>query len=75
MLETIQKIIYQITGKRNVTDDTDFVRDLELNSFDIMNIVAELEDTYDIEIPTRDVWHLNQVKDAITYLRKRGVRD
>ena len=75
MLETIQKIIYQITGKRNVTDDTDFVRDLELNSFDIMNIVAELEDTYGIEIPTRDVWHLNQVKDAIAYLRKRGVRD
>ena len=75
MLETIQKIIYQITGKRNVTVDTDFVRDLELNSFDIMNIVAELEDTYGIEIPTRDVWHLNQVKDAIAYLRKRGVRD
>ena len=75
MLETIQKIIYQITGKRNVTDDTDFVRDLELNSFDIMNIVAELEDTYGIEIPTRDVWHLNQVKDAIAYLRQRGVRD
>ena len=75
MLETIQKIIYQITGKRNVTVDTDFVRDLELNSFDIMNIVAELEDTYGIEIPTRDVWHLNQVKDAIAYLRKRGARD
>ena len=35
MLKLIQEIIYNVTGKSNITDDTDFVKDLELNSFDV----------------------------------------
>ena len=34
MLKLIQEIIYNVTGKSNITDDTDFVKDLELNSCD-----------------------------------------
>ena len=75
MLEFFQDVIFQITGKSGVTLDTDFVQDLELNSFDIMNIIAAFEDEYDISIPTRDVWQLHEVKDAIAYLRERGVKD
>ena len=75
MLEFFQKVIFQITGKQGITYDTDFVQDLELNSFDIMNIIAAFEDEFDITIPTRDVWQLQQVKDAIEYLRRRGVHD
>ena len=75
MLEFFQKVIFQITGKQGITYDTDFVQDLELNSFDIMNIIAAFEDAFDITIPTRDVWQLQQVRDAIEYLRKRGVHE
>ena len=32
MLELIQKIIFKVTGKGNITPDTDFITDLELNS-------------------------------------------
>ena len=46
MLEIIQKIIFEVTGKSEVTIDTDFVRDLELNSFDVMNIVCAFEDYF-----------------------------
>jgi len=73
MLELFQKIIFDITGKQGVTYDTDFVQDLELNSFDIMNIIAAFEDEFDISIPTRDVWQLHQVKDAIDYMNQRGI--
>ncbi len=73
MLELMQEIIYQVTGKQNITFDTDFIQDLELNSFDIMNIISCFEDRFDISIPTRDVWQLHQVKDAIAYLHKRGI--
>ena len=75
MLEFLQDVIFQVTGKTGVTYDTDFVQDLELNSFDIMNIIAAFEDEFDISIPTRDVWQLHQVKDAIAYMRKRGIND
>ena len=70
MLEIIQKIIFEVTGKSEVTIDTDFVRDLGLNSFDVMNIVCAFEDYFDTTIPTRDVWKLHQVRDVIEYARQ-----
>ncbi|MBC8529265.1 acyl carrier protein [Christensenellaceae bacterium NSJ-44] len=73
MLEFIQNIIYQVTGKGDVTYDTDFIQDLELNSFDIMNIISAFEDHFDMTIPTREVWHLRQVKDVIEYMRQKGI--
>ena len=72
MLEFFQDVIFQITGKSGVTLDTDFVQDLELNSFDIMNIIGAFEDHFDTTIPTRDVWQLHQVKDVIEYLSRKG---
>ena len=75
MLELFQKIIFQVTGKKNVTYDTDFIKDLELNSFDIMNIISVFEDHFDITISTRDVWQLHQVKDAIAYMRRLGIEE
>ena len=73
MLELIQKIVYEVTGKDGLTYDTDFVQDLGLNSFDLMNIVCAFEDYYDTTIPTRDVWNLRQVKDVIAYMEAHGV--
>lgn len=75
MLELFQKIIFQVTGKKNVTYDTDFIKDLELNSFDIMNIISAFEDYFDVTISTRDVWQLHQVKDAIAYMRRMGIEE
>ncbi len=75
MLEFFQKVIFQVTGKKNVTYDTDFIKDLELNSFDIMNIISVFEDHFDITISTRDVWQLHQVKDAIAYMRRLGIEE
>jgi len=73
LLEIIKEIVYQVTGKSGLTVDTDFVKDLALNSFDIMNIVCAFEDRFDISVPTRDVWQLRQVKDVIDYLKKKGL--
>ncbi len=73
MLELIQDIIYRVTGKRNVNYETDFIKDLELNSFDIMNIVCAFEERFDTFIPTRDVWQMHQVKDVIEYMEEKGI--
>lgn len=73
MLELIQEIIYNVTGKTNVNCDTDFMKDLELSSFDIMNIICAFEDRLGVSVPTRDVWQLHQVKDAISYMEQRGI--
>jgi acyl carrier protein len=70
----VQEVVRDITGIDNITLETDFIRDLGLNSFDIVNIICAFERRFAIEIPVRDVWNLNQVKDVIHYLEVRGIR-
>jgi len=72
LFKFIQDTIEVVTGKKGLVMDTDFVKDLGLNSFDIMNVVCAFEEHFDIEIPNRDVWQLRQVKDVIAYMIKKG---
>jgi len=69
----IKETVNVVTGKTGLVYDTDFVKDLGLNSFDIMNIVSAFEEYFDVEIPNRDVWQLHQVKDVIEYMIKKGI--
>ena len=73
MLELVQEIIYNVTGKQDITYETDFIKDLQLTSFDVMNIVCAFEDRLNVDIPTRDVWQLHQVKDVIAYMQEKGI--
>jgi len=75
MLDTLKHIIEEITGRKNITLETDFIKDLELSSFDIVNIISAVEDKYDLTISTRDIWNIHQVKDAINYLHDHGINE
>lgn len=44
LLEFIKDTIFQVTGQRGMDYETDFVKDLGLTSFDVMNIVCIFED-------------------------------
>ena len=73
MYEEIKAAVFEATGKKVRTLDTDFIKDLGLNSLDIVNIVVIFEKKYNINIPNRDLWDLHTVRDAIGYLRRRGI--
>ena len=73
LFKFICNVVYEVTGKRGLVYDTDFVKDLGLSSFDVMNIVCAFEDHFDIDVPSRDVWKLHQVKDVIDYMIKKGI--
>lgn len=68
----IEETIYQITGIKNLTYDTNFVTDLALNSLDVANLVCAFEERFLTEIPLKDVWQLNLVKDVVDYLMQNG---
>ena len=76
MLEAIKEILIQYTEveKSLITEDSNLQNDLDLNSFDVMNIVVEFEDTFDIDIPDEDVSGLVTVKDIEEYLAEKGVQ-
>ena len=75
MLEKIIAIIIAETVQPGVSSQTDLVRDLQLNSFDIVNIIAALEETFDVEINVREIRKIRNVKDILTTLTHLGAHD
>ena len=74
MFDKIKSVILEITGNGAIAMETDFVKDLGLNSFDVVNIIGAFEDEYGIRIPTRDVWKLRRVCDLMGYLKEKGLQ-
>ena len=74
MFEKIKKVIFEVTGNGAIVVETDFVKDLGLNSFDVVNIIGTFEDEYGIRVPARDMWKLRRVSDLMDYLRAKGIQ-
>lgn len=74
MLKEIQDIVFKVTGREDVTMDTDFIKDLKLNSFDIVNITINFETQFKISIPTRDLRKIRTVRNFIEYMTEKGVK-
>lgn len=73
MLERLNKIIRNYTGDNNrtVTENTVLISDLGLNSFDLISLVCEVEDEFNIEIPDRAIKELKTVGDVVKFIQKQ----
>lgn len=70
MLDTIKEIItmYADIDPDEITEESSLRNDLGLNSLVLMNMIVDLEDHYDIEIPETDVMDFDTIKDVMGYL-------
>lgn len=73
LLGVIRNIVEEITGIKTLTPDTNFVKDLALNSFDIANLVCAFERHFDQEIAMREVWKLTTVQDVMDYIKQHAL--
>ena len=55
-------------GDKVITLDSNLEDDLGADSIDAMQIVMELEDTFEIEIPTEAAENIKTVKDLVDYI-------
>ncbi|HJB18471.1 MAG TPA: acyl carrier protein [Candidatus Bariatricus faecipullorum] len=69
ILDIIKEIVFYVSGIRTLTMDTDFVKDLALNSLDVANMVAAFEERFQVRIPVTDVWKMAQVRDVVEYIQ------
>lgn len=74
MLESVIDILADFTTleKDKITKDSELVTDLSLNSLDVINVVVEFEDRFDIEIPDQIIKELVTVGDVAEYLEKNA---
>ncbi|RLL45285.1 acyl carrier protein [Oceanobacillus piezotolerans] len=54
--------------EEKVTLEASFKEDLEADSLDVVELVMELEDEFDMEIADEDAENINTVGDAVNYI-------
>ncbi len=75
MLEKIKAILAERLDidPKLVNEDTNFKADLSIDSLDLFELVTELEDAYQIEVPAEELENLTTVGKVIEYLKSIGI--
>ena len=73
MFDEVKEIISKYTEVESITEDLSLTQDLKLTSLDVVSMVGEFEDAFDIEIADEDVMQIKTVGDILEYLKKRGI--
>lgn len=58
-------------GLQNLNENTDFIKDLEINSANLVDIVLDVEDEFDIEIDNEAMEKMLTVKASIQVIEQK----
>jgi len=61
----IEPYIQDEAAFKNLNEDTDFVKDLKINSANLVDIILDIEDVFDIRLENEDMEQMLDVKSAI----------
>lgn len=72
-LERVTKIIVDRLGvdQAEVTAAANFKEDLGADSLDVVELVMQLEDEFELEIPDEDAEKISTVGDAVSYIESK----
>lgn len=72
MLDKMKEIIcnYVETAPEEITEDSRFIEDIGLNSYDFMCMLGDLETEFGVTVDETEVVNLRTVGEAIAYLKK-----
>lgn len=70
--EKVQSIIADRLGvdPDKVTEDADFIADLNADSLDLVEVIMALEQEFDVEIPDEEAEKIRTVGDAVRHLNE-----
>ncbi|APY08396.1 acyl carrier protein [Winogradskyella sp. J14-2] len=56
---------------KNLTEETDFVKDLKINSANLVDIILDIEDEFDIRLENEDMEQMLDVKSAMAIVNTK----
>ncbi len=72
IFEKLKKIIIEQLGvdEENVKEEATFVDDLSADSLDIVELVMNIEEEFEMEIPDGDADKIVTVEDVVEYIKE-----
>jgi len=74
--EEIAKTVISMVASRmgvdesQITEDTNFVNDLQADSLDMAELVIDMEEEFDVQISDEDAQQIQTVGQAISYIQE-----
>ena len=69
----VEPYVQRLEGLNNFQEDTDFLNDLQINSANLVDVVLDVEDEFDIEIDNDSMEGMLTVGDAKSIIQKKLV--
>lgn len=67
----IEPYIQDEDAFKNLNETTDFVKDLKINSANLVDIILDIEDAFDIRLENEDMEQMLNVKAAIEIVQSK----
>ncbi|WP_298899563.1 acyl carrier protein [uncultured Psychroserpens sp.] len=67
----VQPYIQDETAFENLSEDTDFINDLKINSANLVDVILDVEDEFDIRIENDDMEKMTSVKAAMDIVNEK----
>jgi acyl carrier protein len=55
----------------NISNTTNFIDDLNLDSLDMVELMMKMEDEFGVEIPEEETDNLKSIDDVVSYLKTK----
>ena len=70
MKEEVIKIIASVAEvpEESINLNTNLISDLDLESLDLVTLVSEIENKYELEIPDKEIKKIQTVEDIVNFL-------
>ena len=77
MLEKIKEMVAEQLNvdAADITEETSFKEDLGADSLDLFELVSNLEDEYEVEIPSEELEKITTVGAVVEFLKAKGVEE
>ena len=75
LIEQLKKIvepyIQDQEAFKNLSEETDFITDLKINSANLVDVVLDVEDAFDIEVDNKSMERMLNVKASLEVIRQK----
>ncbi|ANU49919.1 hypothetical protein ADH76_06755 [Enterocloster clostridioformis] len=76
MLEELQEIFRKCLNDDEIviTAESELLRNLGINSFELFNLISSIEETFNISVPDRAISKFKTVQDILDFIKANKLR-